>query len=257
MLKLWLVFLAFLPVWGQANTAVPDIPNRIVLATTDWCPYACSNSDTSPGIAYEYVKAVLKKNGIDAHIEFYPWTRAIKEVRSCRAHGLLTAVREEAPYLNFTHTPTMAYRVCFFTQASNDWVFQGIQSLKQVTLGAIRGYGYDPQLDEYIRDPNSQGSLQLISGGDEILRFINMLSLKRIDTFLDDQYVAAWQAKSNKVDFSEVRKAGCLADNPFYLALNPALEWGDKLIELLDGAFLKKENKALLNTILKKYTAQD
>lgn len=151
----------------------------------------------------------------------------------------------------------MAYRVCFFTQASSDWVFQGAQSLNQVTLGAIRGYGYDPQVDEYIRDPNSQVSLQLISGGDEILRFINMLSLKRIDTFLDDQYVVAWQAKSKKVDFSEVRNAGCLADNPFYLALNPALEWGDKFIDLLDGAFSNNENKALLNTILKKYTAQD
>ncbi|MAA70260.1 MAG: hypothetical protein CL679_00880 [Bermanella sp.] len=256
MLKPWLWLLVLCPLWSQADNLLEDAPKNVIFATTHWCPYACEDLAESPGVVYEFVKALLNKQGIEVQIQFYPWTRAIKEVTSGRAHGLLTAVHEEAPHLNFTNTPTMSYRVCFFTDGGSGWSYSGVDSLKGITLGAIRGYGYDPQVNQYIRRADVRSSLQLISGGDEITRFIEMLSLGRIDVFLDDQYVTAWQVKSNGIDFTRIRKAGCLADTPFYMGFNPALEWGDNVIEFLDESLKLKASQETLQSILKKYTVQ-
>lgn len=256
MLKRCLVFIVLLCVLApwQIQASDSSIPPKITLATTNWCPYACPNSDKHPGIAYEYIQAILTQLDIDADIKFYPWTRAIKEVESGRAHGLLTAVHDEAPSFLFTNTPTMSYQVCFFSNKNSKWRYNGVSSLNTITLGAIKGYGYDSEIDEYIRHASASEAVQLISGGKEIPRFINMLDLKRIDAFLDDQYVAAWEAKTHRFDFSEYQNAGCLSDNPFYMAFNPDLKWAEQLIKRLDSHFSKKENQALLNKIVKKYT---
>lgn len=258
MLKQSMHFIVLLTVLTapQALASGSNLPGNIILVTTNWCPYACPNSEELPGIAYEYIQATLKQLGINVDIKSYPWTRAIKEVESGRAHGLLTAVHEEAPSFLFTNTPTMSYQVCFFSTSQSQWRFQGVASLNAITLGAIKGYGYDAEIDEYIRNAHSNETVQLISGGKEISRFINMLDLKRIDAFLDDRYVAAWEAKTHRINFSDYQNAGCLSENPFYMAFNPNLKWAEQLIKKLDLLFSKKENQAQLNKIVKKYTDQ-
>ncbi|MFY0640551.1 MAG: transporter substrate-binding domain-containing protein [Bermanella sp.] len=256
MLKQSMLFIVLLTVLTAPQTLASgsNPPSKIILATTNWCPYACPNSEELPGIAYEYIQATLKQLDMDVDIKFYPWTRAIKEVESGRAHGLLTAVREEAPDFVFTNTPTMSYRVCFFSNKDSQWRYKGVSSLNTVTLGAIKGYGYDSDIDEYIRNAKSNEAVQLISGGKEIPRFINMLDLNRIDAFLDDQYVAAWEAKTHRIDLADYQNAGCLSENPFFIAFSPKFKWASELVEKLDVQFSKKEHQALLNEIIKKYT---
>lgn len=256
MLKQSMLFIVLLIVLtaSQAQASNSNLPSKVILATTNWCPYACPETEKLPGIAYEYIQAIFNQLGVGVEIKFYPWTRAIKEVESGRAHGLLTAVHEEAPKFIFTNTPTMSYRVCFFSTNQSQWRFKDVASLSAITLGAIKGYGYDSEIDEYISNANSNETVQLISGGKEIPRFINMLELKRIDAFLDDQYVAAWEAKTHNIDLSDYQKSGCLGENPFYMAFNPNFKWAEHLIKKLDPLFSKKENQALLNKIVKKYT---
>lgn len=256
MLKQCLIILGWLFACSMPTAQASDseLPSQLTLATTNWCPYACPNSDKLPGIAYEYIQATLKQLDMDVDIKFYPWIRAIKEVESGRAHGLLTAVREEAPDFVFTNTPTMSYRVCFFSNKDSQWRYKGVSSLNAVTLGAIKGYGYDSDIDEYIRNAKSIEAVQLISGGKEIPRFINMLDLNRIDAFLDDQYVAAWEAKTHRIDLADYQNAGCLSENPFFMAFSPNFNWASELVKKLDVQFSKKEHQALLNEIIKKYT---
>lgn len=238
-------------------TAMADsldkIPKKITLTTTNWCPYACEGAQAESGIVHEYIKAIFANMGIDVQIKFYPWTRAIKDVETGRADGLLTAVHEEAPSLLFTASPIMAYKVCFFSDTQNQWSFSGGQSLAEITLGAIKGYGYGAVIDEYIRSADSQHRVHLISGGREIIRFINMLELKRIDAFLDDQYVIAWKTKASHKDFSQLRNAGCLEENPFYMAFNPDVPGVQALISRLNEEFAQTDNQQMLEKILNKY----
>lgn len=180
-------------------------------------------------MVHDYLTYIFREHGIELEITFFPWSRAIKEVKKGRVDGLLTAVPTEAPGLLFTHTPTMNYSVCFFTEVSSDWEYKKIESLRGITLAVIQDYAYGEPVDKYIQTSPKNNLSVIKSGG--IARLQRMLLAQRFDAFIADSNVVAWQLTNT---LSSVRKAGCLDEKPFYLAFNPRKEWSGKIIEVLD-----------------------
>lgn len=236
------------------NAGNVALPKKIVLATTNWCPYACPGDPRAPGIAHEYITQVLRDLGVEPEIKFYPWTRAIREVDLGRSHGLLTAVRDEAPNFVFTRTATMAYSMCFFAKQNKDWEFTGIESLDFIRFGGIKDYGYSPEINAYISQTKNKKRVELISGGKEIPRFFDMLLHNRIDAFIEDKYVVAWSAQQHGASMKGFKQVGCLDEIPFFMAFNPDNAWVPNLIKQLDEAFVLPENKKRLNAIVERYT---
>lgn len=247
--KTYIISLLFLP-----TLALAEIPNSIQLAATDWCPYTCASIE-KPGIVVEYIREILQPYNISLSVNVLPWNRAIRETDKGKISGLVTAVPSEAPHLAFTSMPTMSYRVCFITRATSTWSYQNPRSLKNHLLGAIRGYSYDEKVDSYIQ--SNKNEVTLITGEDKIVRFYSMLSSHRLDSFIEDQYVAAWEAKNNNINLEEFKQAGCLSEHPFYLALNPELNWSHELITLLNQQLSLEKNKRLLEAIINKYITND
>ncbi|NVK37387.1 MAG: transporter substrate-binding domain-containing protein [Gammaproteobacteria bacterium] len=250
----WFLVLCLLLPSLLVNATAAPLPKKIILATTDWCPYACPGDPQTPGIAHEYITQVLADLGVDVEIKFYPWSRAIREVSLGRSHGLLTAVHDEAPDFLFTRTPTMAYSMCFFSKQTKDWEYMGIKSLEAIRFGGIKGYGYSPEINGYMEYDNSQTRVELISGGNEIPRLFQMIKHGRIDAFIEDKYVVAWSAKKNSVDMQDFKKAGCLKEIPFFMAFNPDFPWVMNVLKQLDSSFLAAKNKTILKRIVERYT---
>jgi polar amino acid transport system substrate-binding protein len=236
-----------------------EIPSEIILATTDWCPYTCGLSAEEPGIVGEYITRILRDHNITVTIQSYPWTRAITIANDGEVHGLLTAIHEEAPELLFTDAPIMSYTVCFFTNTHSDWRYEDITSLSDSpnTLGVIGDYGYGSPVDEYIRNPNNQDHIHVMSGTDALKRLMRMLEAGRVDIILDDKNVVLWVAKNTHIAVTTLRNAGCLPENPFFLAINPTFPWSQELIDLLNQAFSKAENQEMLTSIIEKYVASE
>ena len=51
------------------------------MATDPWYPYSCSKSKEYPGIFVELPEEALKSSGHKLEVIYYPWSRAIAELR--------------------------------------------------------------------------------------------------------------------------------------------------------------------------------
>jgi polar amino acid transport system substrate-binding protein len=241
----------FLLLWlaGMQGASAQPLPNTVTLAATDWCPYTCENQTNNPGIVHEYLSQVLQKSNIKLNIEYYPWHESIKKAQLGEVDGLLTAVVEEAPSLFFSTVPTYSYQVCFITRSNSNWIYKGTASLDKIVLGSIKGYGYDEEIDQYIKYNSEKPNMKIVdSGGLE--QFNTMLFKNEIDAYLDDSRVVLWALRDS---IAKVKLSGCLTRKPFYLAVNPNLAWANEFIALINKSLSDPINLQLLNSIKQKY----
>jgi polar amino acid transport system substrate-binding protein len=192
----------------------------LTLATTNWCPYTCDFNGNTHGLVGEILENVLLAEGINLKIEYYPWSRAIQLANLNKVDGLLTVTREESPDLIFSKSPIGSYQMCFYTKNTNTWLYQADLNLGSNKLAIVQDYGYGEPLDTYINE-NKNRNLLTISGDDSANRLIQILKLGRADIIIEDNKVVQWSMIKNNVESSNIKKAGCLNEQPFYLALSP------------------------------------
>jgi polar amino acid transport system substrate-binding protein len=223
-------------------TAEADIPSSIRLAATDWCPYTC-DSKQEPGIVVEYLQEILAPHNIVLDIRYLPWKRAIREVETGKISGLVTAVTSEAPSLLFTSEATMGYSVCLYTKKNSSWQYIDPSSLTDQVLGAALNYSYNESIDAYIKANKNTSKITTAVGENKIPRFYSMLKSNRINVFISDRYVAAWNAKKYNIDQQNVTINSCFEKHNFNFALNPNVAWGQELIDLLNDLLSRDLNK--------------
>ena len=228
-------------------------PKVISLATTDWCPYLCTNQSEKPGIVVEYYRFLEEQLGVKFEFYFYPWSRALKAVNMEKHHGLATAVPSEAPDMSMSNQAIMTYQVCIHTLPDSSWIFTGADSLGDLRLGVMADYGYGEPIDSHISTAAKERVLAL-SGNNGINRLINLAQKQRIDGFVADRQVMRWFLRDRTLASDAVRNAGCLPETPFYLALDPSLAWGAHFLESLNEVVAKEENiKHLVEKIFPEY----
>lgn len=235
--------------------ALAELPKSILFAATDWCPYSCDLSN-QPGIVTEYLTRLLAPHDIEIKVDILPWGRAIHYANTAKVAGLLTAVPSEAPDLHFTSIPTMSYSVCFFSRKESDWQFDSASSLKNRILGASLNYSYGEEVDPYIKRNSDKRFIYLLTGDNKITRFASMIRNNRLDSFIEDQYVTEWQLKTLGKKGAGIKSSGCLPSHPFYLAINPNLEWAQEFIDLLNRLLALESSKIVLQGIINNYIQQ-
>lgn len=245
----------FLAGWMLAGLTWADtpLPERVHLATTDWCPYVCENDLAHPGVVYEHMEQTFAELGVVLEINFYPWSRAIQLAREGQVDGLLTATPEEAPSLAFTREPTLHFQSCFFAGKSRSWHYSGLSSLEAVRLGVIKDYAYGSPIDEFVLARENATHLVIMAGGHEIPRMYHMVRLGRLDAFLEDRFTLRWSLLRAELDPAALEEAGCLEPAPFFFALNPQLPWGEALLERLNQLFTSDANQVRRDRIIQRY----
>lgn len=242
-LRVLLFILIIVPAQGRATEAAPA--KVIKLATTEWCPYACQSSQLGKGIIYDYLTMILKSEGVKLELTFLPWAKAIASVEAGENHGLLSAIRSEAPNLMFTTVPTMHYKMCLYNAKSDKWRYAGRDSLASKQLGVIAGYGYGEPIDSYVQSPSNANKISVFDGDNSLKRLDNLLESKKIDVFIEDGYVVKWQSRlGDKVHF---KQAGCLRPVPFYMAFNNDYAKRSNIIEIINMALSNPKFKNYLN----------
>ncbi|WP_286240848.1 substrate-binding periplasmic protein [Neptuniibacter halophilus] len=227
------------------------------LAATDWCPYTCAGPQ--PGIVADYVTEILARHQIRTEITMLPWSRAIAEANEAsHIDGLLTAVPSESPDLFYTRTPTMSYQVCFYTREDSNWRYQTPASLSSYLgrLGYIAEYSYGEEIDRFLSEQETNNRVMELKGANALVRLLKLLHQGRVSTIIEDSKIVSWTLVSHefhKLPDKGFRIAGCLAEQPFYLALNGAHPDNDKILEILNRAFADPENLKLRHTIEDRY----
>ncbi|WP_240969637.1 hypothetical protein [Sneathiella limimaris] len=190
-------------------------------------------------------------------ISSLPWNRAIETAHSGdQAHGLLTAVRSEAPSFLFSNNPIMSYQVCFYGPEETEWRYRNSADLSSFPgkLGFIASYGYGKPLDEFLSSPSNKSKILEVRGLTALNRLMKMLSADRIQLLVADRNIISWLKVSKPhPEVLALREKGCLTERPFYIAFNSTLPWASEIISILDRELAAPENQKIRAEISEAY----
>lgn len=249
-----LLLCGWLALWGQAAAG-----EHLILAADEWCPFNCDAADEArPGYIIEVAKQVFSAHGIRVTYVNLPWPRAKARVSEGLVHGLIAATKEDPDtrHLIFPTRPQGQMANVFWGRKASNWQVDGLKSLRQVRLGAIKDYEYGPPLDNYLVTPNVP--VHLVTGNRPLERLIRMLQSDRIDVIVEDLSVFTYTAQS--LDFSDYRMLGDIPGTveraPLYIAFSPNAQ-GKRYAEILSEGMQALRESGELAKIMAKYGLQD
>lgn len=175
---------------------------KILAAGDPWPPFLDPNQPNK-GLIAEIATAAYATQGYELEIIFVPWARAITGVKNASYDLLLgTWITEErTQYLMFSD-PYLNNSLKIIKKKGNTFEYAGLESLKEKSIGVVRGYGYgDDFLNAtHFRQPKARSFIsnarKLVAG--------------RIDLTIEDEIVAkAIIAKEDpdllkEIEFSKV-----------------------------------------------------
>lgn len=232
---------------SQANDSSND--KQLVFAAADWCPYTCGYSK-HPGFVSEWLISVLQAEDWKVSIQVLPWRQALELSKAGKVDGLVTATQVEAPHMLFTDTPIDNQRSCFFVKQDRAWQYQNLESLSGIRLGLIENYAYGSPVDRWLAKQAGSAMLFRSQAQHPLEELLGKAKRNEIDIFIEDAYVLRHHLYQHPKPNLKLRQAGCLDENPFYIAINPDRPHSQKLVSQLNSA-LKDSNKQVLKEYIK------
>lgn len=174
----------------QANACYAKI---IRLAYVNFPPYEFENNGKPDGILVLIIQEVFEKAGIKLELKPFPFKRAYEYVKkgSDQTDGLFNfyKVKERIPFFDYSD-PIIKNHLVFFIRKNMAFQYTGINDLKGLKIGVIRGYTYGTEFDENPDIIKSIANSHLIN--------FKKLAAGRIDVYPCDKLVGlhvAFKAK--------------------------------------------------------------
>lgn len=245
-LVLWVFFLCL----GAAPGVYSD---TITLVADTWCPYNCEPGADLPGFMVEIAETIFKKRGHAIEYKVTPWTRAIQDVRTGKSDGLIGPGKEDAPDFVFPTEKVALMKNVFYGKKGLSWKYTGIDSLKEKTLGVVKGYTYTDEIDGYIKENEKMSQLVQVTSGENVLASnVKKLLAGRIDLILEDANVMQYHLKKNALE-KEVVEVGELAADDLYIAFSPSNPLSRSYAEMISEGMILLRKSGELKEILEKY----
>lgn len=124
---------------------------KVITAATDpWPPFMDPDSPTE-GLSMEIVRAALGREGYEVKMHFMPWARAEEGVRE-GTYDILpnTWMTDSRKEVLLYSEPYAANELKLVKRKGDPFEYEGMESLKGLTVGVIRDYGYG---DAFMSDP--------------------------------------------------------------------------------------------------------
>jgi polar amino acid transport system substrate-binding protein len=244
----WVVLAAWLL---QACTGQAEVIR--VVSPDYWCPYSCKAGSPAEGYIVDLLRVALERHGHSLKYENVNYARALQDARHGGYALITTVYPEEAPGFVFTQEPVSRASYCFYTRPENPWRFAGSASLAGMHVGVINGYSYGAQMNALIK--REAASFEVQSGDTLTQRLAVMVSLKRLDSFIEDHNVVRYLLKSQPE--LQLKEAGCVPQNFTYMALSPALAGSPALARVIDAEIRNLRRSGQLKEILARYGLSD
>jgi polar amino acid transport system substrate-binding protein len=226
----------------------------LVIAGDVWCPVNCAADAAQRGIFVELAEQIFAEAGIKVEYRVLNWARAVHDTRLGKLNALVGAGVEDAPDFLFSETAPGISRMCFYAQPARSWRYQGLSSLADVSLGAINGYSYGKQIDDYILSHRHDSQrVQMASGDNAGAINVEKVQLGRIDVVLANTWVTALYLSRNGMA-DTLEQVGCrVPDVPIYLAFSPALKSSKRYVELFEQGLQRSRANGRLQALLRAY----
>ncbi|SMG50567.1 substrate-binding periplasmic protein [Dethiosulfovibrio salsuginis] len=158
--------------------------DKVVTAVGDpWPPFGDPEKQ-SKGLAVEIAEAAMKTQGYRFEMSFMPWARAEDGVKKGTYDFLLYVwVTEARKSTMFYSEPYGENRLVFIKPKGSNFEYNGVGSLKGLTVGVVRDYGYG---DEFM---NAKGFNR--EAAPDFMTNAKKLAAGRIDLTVEDEVVAS------------------------------------------------------------------
>jgi len=232
--------------------ALPPVQaDTITLVADPWMPYTGDEDGGESGFMVEFAQEILGKAGHEVVYKVIEWEKAIEAVREGKFNGLVAAAEEEAPGFVFPKNVQGMMTNHFFVLKENDWKFTNIESLKGKKIGTMAGYSYGEKFDAFFKDnPN-------VVVESELIKLLEMLSEKKIDTVIEDYNVFMLLALKSYM-LEHIADAGAdKVSYPLYIAFSPNNPKSQEYAEILSVGMEKLRKKGTLQIIMSRYGLSD
>ncbi len=133
-----------------------DYMNRVInVGTIHAPPYEMVENTEYSGPGIEIVIAVLESLEYEYTIQDYPWIRNLEMMEAGDLDMLVDAyiTPERQAFAYYSQIPYGIFPQALFTCSDSTITFNGdLSSLKDYTIGIIRGYSYGAQFDTALKD---------------------------------------------------------------------------------------------------------
>ena len=227
----------------------------IIIATDEWCPYACSVENKNQGYMVDIARAVFEPLGHTVIYKVMPWSRAVALAEHGKVTAVLGALKEDTPDFIFPQTNQGESKNSLCLKKNNTWQYENIDSFSQVKLGVMGGYAYGKEIDKYIK--NNKNKTYNIVGETPLVLAFRLLKRQRIDMFIEDPLVLYYNI--NKYDFINDFKVIDIQNSadPVYIAFSPKLQKSKNYAKTLDEGMQSLRKSGKLQMILSRYNLKD
>jgi ABC-type amino acid transport substrate-binding protein len=205
-----------------------------------------------PGIIPEMANKIFAAQGYKIQIKLLAsLSRAVKEVESGNYDGLIAGNKTLAPNLIYPKNSVLPHSSQFFSHASLNWKYRGTDSLKNIQLGAVKGFDYaSKSLNKYIELGKRVSEIDQNHSAE---RIIKMIELRRIDTWIAGNYVAKYHI--NKLGLSKliVPSSKIIGTYHNYISFSPKNLNAQKYADIVDLGMKKFYNNKNMKKLLLKY----
>jgi polar amino acid transport system substrate-binding protein len=224
-----------------------------------YCPYTCDlKEDGQEGFMTDIAKAVFKNAGHTYTVDMMSFARALKFVVQGTYDALAICNKADVPEggLIFPDIAIGLVSNTFVVRKDETWTYNGVESLKQIKIGAIIGYTWkDEELNNYmlVTEPPA---VQRVGGEDATQKNLQKLLNKRIDAYLDDPNMVKRVASKMGIA-DQIKFIADVSPTPHYIGFTPGKESSQKYAQILTEGMKKLRESGELKEILSKYGMTD
>ncbi|MFW5837887.1 MAG: substrate-binding periplasmic protein [Desulfovibrionaceae bacterium] len=219
----------------------------MVLSTDPWAPFYHPDLEDQ-GFFTELARRAFRKRGYAVDIDFTPWKRALKTARFGQSQGVLGAYYKTERTLNFMYSDVVSHsELVFYALAGSGVRIESLEDLRELRVGAIRGYHYTRAFDEadfFVKEPV-----------DRLEQNIEKLVRGRIDAFVASSKVTRWILSQRLPHYADLlEKTGPPLDvKGLYVLISRAVPNRRELIEDFNAGLAAIRENGEYAAVLREY----
>jgi polar amino acid transport system substrate-binding protein len=254
-----LLFLCVITITSSAQAILKE-RRTLTIAADYWCPYNCLPEDENQGFLVELTRRAMHIYGIDIEYKMVPWHKALIMLEKNEIEGLIGVSSLDGRNLISTNIP-MAYSASHsFTRSDNNWVYDGVPSLRGKKLSFILDYILDEEISDYFgRFYSKKPSLFKIEDDENAVvdSILNLID-GDADVFIEDKKVVDYITKNNGLN-SYVRDAGKVSNKslPIYIGFSKDVADIKTIIGYLEEGIASLKATGEYDHLLEKYRIEE
>jgi polar amino acid transport system substrate-binding protein len=227
-----------------------------------WAPYNGEPASEHPGFLIDIARAVFEPYHIEIDYEVTPWSRAVREVERGAADGVVGTDKLNTPKFVFPDEEQGMFSNAFMLRSDSSWVYEGLSSLDKVHVAVVNNYVFGKDrwggdIDAYLAQYAGK-NVEILNGEHPIETAVELLSKRRIDTYLDSPEVFFAAVSKMKLDPASFKKGVQLGPSiPVYIAFSPAKDSSRRYAAILSEGMRRLRASGELSKILSVYGLKD